>query len=98
MQDGALPSGEHPFNVALDAIHDDVGEEAPGWRMESPAWAYYSGRNLPGDPARRAEILTSVVRRLNEARRALPNAEYEVTLGDRLFAWDEVQGFQPPPE
>ena len=68
------------------------------WHLESPDWAYYMAVDLPHYPFRRAEILAIIVRRLNEARRALPQAEYDITLGDRPFAWDEAKGFQPPPE
>jgi hypothetical protein len=98
-QDGsALPSDDHPFNLALDAIYDDVEEnlrrhrlasnEGLPWRMESPDWAYSSGLDLPDDPVRNAEILAIVMRRLREARRALPDAQYEVTLDDKALAWD----------
>jgi hypothetical protein len=68
------------------------------WCMESPDWCHYSGIDLPHYPVRRTEILAIIVRRLNEARRALPNAGYEVTLADKPFTWDETRGFQPPPE
>ena len=104
---GSLPVGEHPFNRALDAIHDDVTADSRGrkaalvpamWRMESPDWAYSTGIDLPADTTRHGTILAIVVRRLNEARRALPDAQYEITLDDRPFAWNESTGFQPPPE
>jgi len=97
--------GEIEANVRQHRLRlEDAPRHGPApngglpWHLESPDWAYYMGIDLPHYPHRRAEVLAIIVRRLNEARRALPNAEYEVTLGDRLFAWDEVQGFQPPPE
>ena len=55
--------------------------DAPHWALR--CWVY-----LPRDPAAQATLLPIVLEHLAEAREELPDAEWDVKLGERPLVWD----------
>jgi hypothetical protein len=97
---GSLPVGDdHPFWVALEALAEAL--PAHGTVMiassDTPDWAHRMRIGLPAETAQRRQVIELALNHLSNARRALPGADWTVTLGGAAPVWDSSAGFQQGP-
>jgi len=55
---------------------------------DAPAWAARFWVYLPRDRAAQATLLPALLQHLAQAREALPDADWEVTLGGQPLVWE----------
>ena len=89
----------HRYGIDCDSIAASVGTRDGSLLARSsdtPQWAHRCYLQLPADQPRRGEILALALHHLTAARRALPQAQYEVELGGQRLVWNADVGFQVP--
>lgn len=75
-----LPDGTEPLGF--------VAEDSPG--------EYGGSSKLPSDDAAIVPALLALFAGLSDARRAIPDALWEVSLDDTAADWDEERGYSLP--
>ena len=83
-----MTRGIDPDTVASGVAGVDEYGSLLTMSTDVPAWAAYFWIYLPHAPAAQAELMPIIVDHLSRARAALPDATWEVALGDEPLVWD----------